>query len=294
MASDTEPLFISNPDIPMLPQPSMPYPVYPRPPPPTYEEDKENCGNYQPRSPTPEEGPQPGVIPGKEWIRNLQGLEPLVDHHIPGMAGREIITPFFRYDFTPDYLEVILSCGRNCANYSRPLRTRADPYPCRILTRKEAYTFYPNETFSPMVDFTINGESDISLQGEVQHFRNAHQKVANLAEDLAKLKRLYWNTRWDEYNSLRTLAHANVYRRLEPHILHNAPLSSDIPPAVLNTGIADFTDGWKYGPDYEHTHCEWCARAGHPTERCSQINQCVLCYGPGHIQPHSRHPPKHC
>src|SRR5260370_41691223 len=157
------------------------------------------------------------------------------------MASREIIAPFFRYDFTPDYPEIILSRGCHCANHSRPLRTRADPYPRRVLTRKEAYTFYPNETFSPMVDFALNAERDTTLRGEVQHFRNAHQKVADLAEDLAKLKRLYWNTRWDEYNSLRTLAHANVYRRLEQHILHNAPLSSYITPAVLTTGIAYFT-----------------------------------------------------
>ncbi len=75
-----------------------------------------------------------------------------------------------------------------------------------------------------MVDFALNTERDTTLQGEVQRFHNAHQKVADLAEELAKLKRLYWNTRWDEYNSLHTLAHANAYRRLEPHILHDAPI----------------------------------------------------------------------
>jgi len=176
-----------------------------------YEEDEENCGKYQPWSPTPEEAPQPGVIPGEDWIRNLQGLEPLVNHRIPGMAGREIIAPFFHYDFAPDYPEIILSQGRHCANHSRPLHARADPYPHRILTRKEAYTFYPNESFSPMVDFALNGERDTSLWGEVQRFRNAHQKVADLAKELAKLKKLYWNTWWDEYNSLHTLAHANAY-----------------------------------------------------------------------------------
>ncbi len=119
MVSDNEPLFIANLDILLPPQPSTPYPVYPGPPPPTYEEDKENHGPYQPRSPTPEEGPQLGVIPGDEWIQNLQGLEPLVDHRIPGMAGREIIAPFFCYDFAPDYPEIILSCGHNCTNHSR-------------------------------------------------------------------------------------------------------------------------------------------------------------------------------
>src|SRR5258708_2067561 len=100
-ASDNEPLFIANPDILLPPRASTPYLVYPGPPPPMYEEDEEIRGEYRPRSPTPEKVPQPGVIPGDEWIRNLQGLEPLVDHRIPGMAGREIIALFFHYNFTP-------------------------------------------------------------------------------------------------------------------------------------------------------------------------------------------------
>src|SRR5258707_13677874 len=104
VASDNEPLFIANPDILLPLRASTPYPVYPGPPPPTYEEDEENHGEYQPRSPTPEEVPQPGVIPGEGWIRNLQGLEPLVDHRIPGMAGKRIIAPPFYNHFTPSYL----------------------------------------------------------------------------------------------------------------------------------------------------------------------------------------------
>jgi len=63
-----------------------------------------------------------------------------------------------------------------------------------VLTQKEAYTFYPNETFLPMVNYVLDGEKDTSLQGEVQHFHQAHERVADLVEDLAKLKKLYWNT----------------------------------------------------------------------------------------------------
>ena len=129
-----KPLFIANPDILLPPRASTPYPVYLGPPPLSYNEDKEMWGDYQPRSPTPKEGLQLGVIPGEEWIRNLQGMEPLVDHHIPRMAGREIITPFFRYDFTLDYLEILLSHGHNCANHSRPLCAQPDPYPHHVLT----------------------------------------------------------------------------------------------------------------------------------------------------------------
>ncbi len=42
VVSDSKPLFITNPDILMPPQASTLYPVYPGPPPPTYEEDEEN------------------------------------------------------------------------------------------------------------------------------------------------------------------------------------------------------------------------------------------------------------
>src|SRR5258708_1566084 len=100
--------------------------------------------------------------------------------------------------------------------------------------------------------------------------------------------------RWEEYNSLRTLACANAYRRLKPCILHDTPISSNIPCAMLNAGITDFTNGWKYGPEYKYTNCEWCARMGHPTKRCSQITQCVLCYGARHIEMHCRYPHKRC
>ena len=69
-----------------------------------------------------------------------------------------------------------------------------------------------NKTFSPMVDFALDGKRDTSLRGEVQRFRNAHHRVADLAKDLAKLKKLYLDTQWEEYNSLHTLAHANAYQ----------------------------------------------------------------------------------
>ena len=111
VVSDSEPLFITNPNILMPPRASTPYLVYPGPPPPTYKEDEEHRGNYCPCLPTPDIIPQPGVIPRDEWIRNVQGLEPLVNHTIPGMAGREITAPFFHYDFAPDYPEIILSRG---------------------------------------------------------------------------------------------------------------------------------------------------------------------------------------
>ncbi len=41
-----------------------------------------------------------------------------------------------------------------------------------------------------MVNFALDGERDTCLQGEVQQFHRAHERVADLTEDLAKLKKL--------------------------------------------------------------------------------------------------------
>jgi hypothetical protein len=80
-----------------------------------------------------------------------------------------------------------------------------------------------------MVDFAIWQEGDETLRAEIQHFRNAHDQVGDLAEDLANLQKLYNDTCWEEQNSLRALARANAFCRLEPHILHDALTTSDIP-----------------------------------------------------------------
>jgi hypothetical protein len=64
-------------------------------------------------------------------------------------------TPFYRYDFLPDYPKLLLSQGCNCPSHLRPLRAREDPYPHRVFTSKEAYTFFPGEMFTPKVDFAI-------------------------------------------------------------------------------------------------------------------------------------------
>ena len=145
-----------------------------------------------------------------------------------------------------------------------------------------------------MVDFALDRERDTLLSGEVQHFCQAHERVADLAKDLAKLKKLYWNTQWEEYNFLHMLAQANAFQCLKPHILHDVPISSNIPHAMFNAGVNDFTNRWKHGPKYDNVVCEWCVQQGHPTEKCSQINQCVLCYRVGHIELHCHFPHKHC
>jgi hypothetical protein len=234
-------LIIRNPEIPIQeldflcpPRAATPYEPYPGSPPPDFD--------YHPRTLTPEVIEEFGVIPGPDWHRHVEGVSPQHDYTIPGLGGSPIHAPFYRYDFLPDYPELLLSRGRNCPSHSHPLRAREDPYPQRVLTSKEGYTFFPGETFTPMVDFAVQQEGDETLRAEVQRFRRAHDHVGDLAEDLANLQKLYNDTHWEEQNSLRALARANAFRRLEPRILHDAPTTSDIPRAMLNAGLDDFTN----------------------------------------------------
>jgi hypothetical protein len=145
-----------------------------------------------------------------------------------------------------------------------------------------------------MVDFAVQQEGDETLRAEVQRFRRAHDHIGDLAEDLANLQKLYNDTCWEEQNSLRALARANAFRRLEPRILHDAPTTSDIPRAVLNAGLDDFTNRWKHGPEQYDERCQWCKRCGHSTHYCSHINQCLLCYGNGHQEQYCWVPHKRC
>jgi hypothetical protein len=166
MADVDQLLIIRNPEIPIQeldflrpPRAATPYELYPGSPPPDFD--------YHPCTPTPKVVEEFRVIPGDDWHRNIEGVSLQHDYTIPGLGGRPIDAPFYRYDFIPDYPELLLSQGCNCPSHSCPLHAREDPYPRRVLTSKEAYTFFPGETFTPMVDFTIRQEGDETLHAKV-------------------------------------------------------------------------------------------------------------------------------
>jgi hypothetical protein len=114
-------LIIRNPEIPVQeldflrpPRAATPYEPYPGSPPPDFD--------YHPRTPTPEVIEEFGVIPRQDWHRRVEGVSPQHDYTIPGLGGSPIHAPFYRYDFLPDYPELLLSRGHNCPSHSRPLR----------------------------------------------------------------------------------------------------------------------------------------------------------------------------
>jgi hypothetical protein len=106
-----QPLIILNPKMAMAPfkepdflrppRPVMPYEPYPGLPLPDFD--------YWPHTPTPELVKEPGVIPGDNWLCNITGLLPTHSYTIPGLRGRTVEAPFYKYDFLPDYPEILLS-----------------------------------------------------------------------------------------------------------------------------------------------------------------------------------------
>jgi hypothetical protein len=128
----------------------MPYEPYPGSPPPDFD--------YRPHTLTPEFVKESRVILGDDWLCNIEGLSLVHSYTIPGLKGRMVEAPFYRYNFLPDYPKLLLLRRRNCLQHSHPLRAREDLYPQRVLMYKEAYTFYPRETFTPMVDFAVQQE----------------------------------------------------------------------------------------------------------------------------------------
>jgi hypothetical protein len=59
--------------------------------------------------PTPEVMEEFGVIPRNDWHCNIEGLALQHDYTISGLGGRLMEAPFYRYDFVPDYPELLLS-----------------------------------------------------------------------------------------------------------------------------------------------------------------------------------------
>jgi hypothetical protein len=110
---------------------------------------------------------EPGVILGNDWHHNIEGLAPQHSYTILGLGGRMVEAPFYRYNFLPDYPKLLLSRKCGCPSHSHPLRARKDLYPQQVLTSKKAYTFFPRETFIPMIDFTVQQERDETLCAKV-------------------------------------------------------------------------------------------------------------------------------
>jgi hypothetical protein len=90
-----------EPDFLRLPQAATPYEPYPGSLPPDF--------NYCPCTPTPKVVEEPRVILGDDWLHNIKGLALQHLYTIPGLGGRMVEAPFYRYDFLSKYPELLLS-----------------------------------------------------------------------------------------------------------------------------------------------------------------------------------------
>jgi hypothetical protein len=97
------------------------YEPYPGLPPPNFD--------YCPCTLTPEFVKELRVIPGDDWLCNIEGLSLVHSYTIPRLGERIVEAPFYRYDFLPDYSELLLLRGCNCLQHSHLLRVREDLYP---------------------------------------------------------------------------------------------------------------------------------------------------------------------
>jgi hypothetical protein len=108
--------------------------------------------------------PLPGFHPGVGWFTNHNkdwNTPMFQDLILDGLV--ETIAAFYKYDFDTTSPELLLTCGCHCPVHSRPLCTRADPYPCPALTKKQEFAFAPDQPFMRLVDHTVALEKDDTL-----------------------------------------------------------------------------------------------------------------------------------
>ena len=126
---------VSPPYIPQMPEGS-PLPPYTcnLSPPPT---DKEEEGIIEGlTTPTPNE-PHPGVHPGAGWCVNNRHLDVLLDDR----RGCLEVALFIQYDLNDNDPEVLGTRGRGCIVRTFPLHARPNPFPQRVFTHKEEFSF---------------------------------------------------------------------------------------------------------------------------------------------------------
>jgi hypothetical protein len=268
----------SPPYVPQTPEGS-PLPLYTRnlSPPPTNEEEESTAEGLT--TPTPDE-PHPGVHPGVGWCVNNRHLDVLLDN---GRGGLEI-APFIQYDLDDSDPEVLGTRGRGCVVRAFPLHARPDPFPRRVFTRKEEFSFWENETFTPLVDTAIAAEADVTLHAEVIHYRASVRREQRLADRLSQLRNEFIETRADTRASARRLSQANAHYRVERQIHSNQLSFPDMPRSVLNAHIDDFLDPWNDSPRAPEDPCTWCQQSRHNASQCAFLTRCQLCGSLGHLE----------
>jgi hypothetical protein len=135
----------------------------------------------------------------------------------------ETVTTFYKYNFNTLSLELLLTCGCHCPIHSRPLCTRADPYPCPTLTKKQKFTFTPNQPFTRLVDHAIALKKDDTLRAKIICYCVLNIRIYNSTLHITEIQKDLFELQKQHCNSTITLTEANAYNRLALRVIFKDP-----------------------------------------------------------------------
>jgi hypothetical protein len=154
--------------------------------------------------------------------------------------------------------ELLLTCRHNCPIHFCPLHAYADPYPHPALTKKQEFTFTPDQSFTKLVNHTIALKKDNTLQAEVvcyhalnMHIHNSTLYITKMWKDLFKLQKQH-------HNSVIALTEANAYNRLAPKVIFKDPPVDFMTTEEIRSSHNTFNNPWVDRPCIQFYACSWC------------------------------------
>jgi hypothetical protein len=169
-------------------------------------------------------GPMPCIHPGFSWFCNAneETGSPIFREYVID-DGLEIIAPYYQLDMDTDSPELLLTRGHRCTVHSHTLRARKDPYPHPALTHKQRYSFKADQPFSRLVDWALDQEEDDTLKAEVARYRAMTKRASHIASHIAALHEDLADISQQRFQSAKSLADANAYYRIAPHVIYSTP-----------------------------------------------------------------------
>jgi hypothetical protein len=228
--------------------------------------------------------PLPGFHPGVGWFvnHNEDWNAPMFQDLITD-GPIETVAAFYSYDFDTASPELLLTRGRHCPVHSHPLHAHADPYPCPALTKKQEFTFAPDQPFMKLVNHAVALEKDDSLRAEVIHYRTLNTRIQSSASCIAEMQQDLFDLQRQCRDSTVALSEANAYNRLAPRVIFEDPPVDAMTAEEIREGRNIFDNPWADRPCIQYYACGWCGQGSHDTESCKALNLCQFCNQFGHL-----------
>jgi hypothetical protein len=222
--------------------------------------------------------PLPGFHPGVGWFinHNKDWNAPMFQDLIFD-GPVETVAAFYKYDFNTTSPKLLLTRGQHCPVHSCPLRARADPYPHPALTKKQEFTFAPDQPFTRLVDRVVALEKDNSLKAEVIHYHALNTHIHNSVLRVMEMQKDLFDLQRQRRDSAVALSEANAYNRLAPRVIFEDPPANTMTTEEIHEGRNVFDDPWADHPCIQYYACGWCGQGSHDTESCKALNLCQFC-----------------